>query len=689
MLKPVPMEKASLLVLEEDLEALTRRLHEEGIVQLAESPGDSPLQRRALEGLEDEAEALGSRLGNMISVLGEVSADSVEGGNLINKVAALVRRRPSPEPVDVGVVCGEELIAWCSDKVESLSREVDRLAETLGKDTESRSQLDGYLRLARDLSPIKVPLSSFRRSELTCTLFLYLPEDRVEGFSRACREEMDPVHVSVVSGTARRLVMAMCLAADRTKLLTQVHRFEGELIELPPYDQVPREAEKAILEERARLDGEIKGTRDQIRRIGSEHLGTLRVMSEALSVETERIKAFKLFARTESTVLLSGWVREQDVGKLEETVAACTRDRYVLRTSKPTSSELAQVPIGLVNPRPFSSFEWIVRMYGMPNYREIDPTAFVLPTFAVFFGTCLTDAGYGIILTLVSFFILRRLWGEKVGTAFTLCGLATIMMGWLLGGWFGDFLFNPDYGPKLALFKAAWINPLDNPVSLLALALTMGIIHLILGHVTAILAAARKGKLAQGLVTHLGWSFTLGFGSIFILWYLEITKDTSPLWRTLSTWGLAIGFTMGIAGSMWARSGLTRLAGPVEFMYNILAHIADVISYSRLLALGIAGSVNAMLIDYIIIRIAWPNLPAGASPLRMILVVVVCIALSIGFVLLHLANLGLSCLSGFVHTMRLHFAEYFGKFYEGGGEEFTPFKSKRLLTRAEIGEGGA
>lgn len=688
MFKPVPMEKATVLVLEEDLEALTRRLHEEGVVQLAESPAASPLQRCALEALENEAEALGSRLGSMISLLEEASAANAEGKSLISRVASLVRQRSPPEPVDVGRVCGEELIARCRGKVESISKEVDLLGGKLGKDTERRSQLDGHLRLARDLSPIKVPLSSFRRSELTCTLFFYIPEDRVEGFSRACREDIDPVHVSVVSGTAQRLVMAMCLAADRTKLLTQIHRFEGELIELPPYDQVPREAEKAILEERARLDGEIKSTREGICRIGAEHLGTLKVMSEALSIETERVKAFKLFARTESTVLLNGWVRVQDVGRLEETVAACTRNRYVLRTRKPTSSELPLVPIGLVNPRPFSSFEWIVRMYGMPNYREIDPTAFVLPTFAVFFGTCLTDAGYGIIFTLISFFVLRKIWGEKVGTAFTLCGLATILMGWLMGGWFGDFLFNPEYGPKIALFKAAWSNPLENPISLLALALTMGIIHLMLGHVTAILAAARKGKLAQGLVTHLGWCFTLGFGSIFILWYLEITNDTSPFWRTLSTWGLAVGMTMGIVGSTWARSGFTRFAGPVEFMYNVLSHIADVISYSRLLALGIAGSVNAMLIDYIIIKTAWPSLSAGASVPRMLLVVLVWVVLSIGFVLLHLANLGLSSLSGFVHTMRLHFAEYFGKFYEGGGEEFAPFKSKRLLTRAEIGEGG-
>ncbi len=687
MFRPVRMKRVNALVLDEDLQTLTRVLHEEGIMQLSEPPPALPLQRQALEEFERKAEGIGSRLASMISLLEEASTPRGEAKSLVGRIAGLLREKPAPEPVDLGEAWGEELMAWCSGEVDSVSKELDQLAATLGKDTERMSELEEHLRLLRDLSPLNVPLSSFRRSELTCTLFFYLPEDRVADFSRACKEEVDPVQVSVISGRALKLVMAMCLAGQRTKLLTQVHRFEGELVELPPYDQVPRVAEEHVLSEKARLEGEIRETRDRIALIAEKHLGMLRVMHEALAIELERIRAFRLFARTENTVFLSGWVREQDVGRLDEAIASCTRGRYVLRTCDPTDDDLARVPVSLANPSPFSNFEWIVKMFGMPNYGEVDPTPFVLPTFAVFFGTCLTDAGYGIVLTLISFFLLRRLWGEKLGGAFTICGLATILMGWLMGGWFGDFLFNREYGPRIAFFRAAWSNPLESPTSLLALALTMGVMHLMLGHITAILTAARKGRLAQGAVTHLGWCFTLGFGSIFVLWYLEITKNTSPAWRTLSTWGLAIGIAMGILGGVWERKGLMRLGAPVQFIYSILSHTADVISYSRLLALGIASSVNAMLIDYIIIGTAWPGLSAGASPLRVLTVVLVCTALVIGFVFLHLANMGLSCLSGFVHTMRLHFAEYFGKFYEGGGEEFAPFKSKRLLTKASMGGG--
>jgi V/A-type H+-transporting ATPase subunit I len=266
------------------------------------------------------------------------------------------------------------------------------------------------------------------------------------------------------------------------------------------------------------------------------------------------------------------------------------------------------------------------------------------------------------------------------------CGLATIVMGWLFGGFFGNVMFSEEYGPRIAFFRAAWVNPLEGTgaVKILSLALLLGIIHLMLGHVTAIMVSARQGRLLKGLVTHLGWCLTLSFGSIFVLWYLNMTEAT-PAWQALSTWGMAVGICVGVIGYMWERSGSARAAGPAQFMYDILGHVADVISYSRLLALGISSAVNAFLIDLIIFKFAWPKFSGG--PLTVAISVLLAIVLIIGFVMLHLVNMGLNCLSGFVHTMRLHFAEYFGKFYESGGDEFTPFKSERSLTAVKFPEG--
>ena len=694
MFKPAPMSKVSALILDEDLEALTTRMHEEGLVQLSESQASTPLGRHEVKDLENRVSMLGSKVERMISLLEDARSKRIEKEGFLVKAKNLIRSGGAPVHRLIDMGSTEATVNWCSEGIKDLSPGLDHLGERLRKSMDRELKLNEELHLIRDLLPIKVPLRRFRRAEMISAFFFYLPADRVEHFISSSKDQVDPVHISVVSGTTIRLLMVMGLGSDRVKILTQIHRFDGELIEIPHYDEVPARVETEILEEIKRLDREIEETRDEIYDIAVKHLDDLKVLAEVLTIEEERIEALKLFSRTEHTILLHGWVPEKDLEKFERAVSSSTRGRYVLRSSIPTPEESASVPISLNNRWPFNSFEWVTKMYGMPHYKEVDPTPLIVPTFAVFFGTCLTDAGYGLILAFVSFFFLRKMWGEKVGMAFTLCGLATILMGWLTGGWFGNILYSEDYGPMIPFFKAAWVDPIskEGAIPFLALVLLMGIIHLVLGHITAIMSAGRKGRLIKGMVTHIGWILTIVFGSISILWSLlggVSGWEASETWKNISTWGMVTGIVMGVVGYAWERSGAARVAGPVQFMYDILGHIADVISYSRLLALGISTAVNAYLIDLIILDFAWPSLAAGAGPLRIILAVLLGIVLSIGFVFLHLANMGLNCLSGFVHTMRLHFAEYFSKFYEAGGDEFIPFKSKRSLTAVSVSEGAS
>jgi V/A-type H+-transporting ATPase subunit I len=684
------MMRVSLLILEEDLEAFTRCLHEEGLVQLLECSTEGSLGRHEVREIDNEIGLLSSRIDRMVNLLDEARQAGVEGGSFLDRIKNMVSASPPSEPRSVDLDTVKGTLQWCRDKVDPIAPELDRLGEVLRSAREERSSREGDLGLVRDLLPVKVPLASFRSAELTSSIFFYLPADRVETFQAAAREQISPVHISVISGATKRLLMAMSLEGDRVKLLTQIHRFEGEIIDLPPYDGVPSEVEGEILSIIENLDGRIRDTTGDIQRLAADNLDDLLVVQEVVNIERERINALKLLARTSRTTLFRGWVPESDVKRLEDVTSSLTSGRYVLKKEKPRDEEYTEVPIRLANRWPFNSFEWVTKMYGMPSYREIDPTALLLPTFIVFFGTCLSDAGYGIILATLSFFVLRKVWGEQMGLSLTLCGLATILMGWLMGGWFGNILYSGSwgYGPMIPLFKAGWKDPLasDGAVAVLSLSLLMGIIHLMLGHVTAIMVYARQNKLIKGLVVHVGWCLTLAFGSIFILWYLNLT-EANATWQQLSTWGMTIGIIMGIAGYIWDRSGPARAAGPAQFLYDILGHIADVISYSRLLALGISSAVNAFLIDLIIFQYAMPTLGPDAGVIRIVIAVVLGVLLAIGFLMLHLVNMGLNCLSGFVHTMRLHFAEYFGKFYESGGDEFTPFKSERSLTKVDAPEG--
>ncbi len=688
MFKPRSMSKVSILLLDQDLERFTREAQERGLLQFTESPSVESMERQDVRDMRSRIADLQSKVDRAVSVLEDAREEKAEAGGMSQRLKGMVGIQEPPEPLELEFGSVEDQTEWCSSKVEDIHEEVQRFGNTMERIADQRSKLEAALGLIREMLPVKVPLSRFRESDLTSTFFFHLPSETVEPLTQACKDNLDPVHVTVVSGTATVLVMAMCLEEDRNRLLTQIHRFEGEIIELPSYDGRPREIEEDILSELEELEEERSEVTDRIYTIAAERLDDLKITQEVLGIEEERLETLEMLSRTESVVYVRGWVPEDELRELDELVSRTTSGRYVLRSDS-EFEEGEDPPTDLDNPGVFSSFEWITKMYGMPNYGEVDPTIFVAPTFAVFFGTCLTDAGYGIILALVSFLVLRKAWGKELGTAFTLCGLGTVLMGWLTGGWFGNILYSGQYGygPQLAFFKAPWIDPIEDPVSLLVLALMMGIVHLMLGHATAIMSSHRKGNLVQGLITHIGWLLTLSFGSIFITWYLEITT-ANAFWRTISTWGTGIGASMGIIGYILEREGSAMVASIPQFLYDILSHIADVISYSRLLALGISTGVNALLIDYIVVDIAWPSLSSGAGAGEIAIFALVSVALALGFVVLHLVNMALNCLTGFVHTMRLEFAEYFGKFYEGNGDEFSPLKAERTLTKSANPGGG-
>jgi V/A-type H+-transporting ATPase subunit I len=332
-------------------------------------------------------------------------------------------------------------------------------------------------------------------------------------------------------------------------------------------------------------------------------------------------------------------------------------------------------------------------MYGLPRYDEIDPTSFLTVSFPIFFGIALSDAGYGLALAA---FMLSGVWIAKAFPPYlrkmmALCGITTVVVSLFIGGWFG-------FGEGL------WTKPTEQPIPLLKLAIFIGIAHLVIalglaGILKDLRRRDRKRVVFERiprtmiLLGFFGLVFSIlgvglhEFGIAYRFPRMELFTAFNPLaqapavvqaFRALFYGGLILGAT----GAVLTAKGLReRIGGPINVVYGITGLVADVTSYTRLLALGIATGVVAFSIN-LIISIFWgwlvaPNL--SLSP-ALILGVVSAVALAFLFVVAHAFNIFINTLGGFIHTMRLHFAEFFGKFYEGGGERFTPFKAKRRLT---------
>ncbi len=379
------------------------------------------------------------------------------------------------------------------------------------------------------------------------------------------------------------------------------------------------------------------------------------------------------------TFAFEAWVVESKFSSLKKWVENSFVGEVAFEKSSLKKGEVA--PTLMKNPIWVRSFEPIVEMFGMPQKDEVDPTPFVSPFFLIFFGTCLSDVGYGLILVVAASFFL--LFGKMSSVAkdmlrlLFLSGLFAIFGGVLLGSWFG---MTPELAPSL-LLKADWLNselpfrgqlldPMSGsgPLTFLIISIIMGAVQLLSGLLVSFVQKMIAKDFAAAICDSLGWFFFIGS-----LLFFGATKSVislahlAPLASNLAIGGCVfLILTGGREQKNWIMKPISGLLG----LFGVTGYLSDLLSYSRLMALGLAtGVVGGAM-----------NLTAGIlgsmMPFLILKIVVVTLVLLSG----HLLNFALSLLGAFVHSGRLQFIEFFGKFYEGGGARFSPFlREKKYL----------
>ena len=388
--------------------------------------------------------------------------------------------------------------------------------------------------------------------------------------------------------------------------------------------------------------------------LANEHLPQLKIISDYLLWQKERSDVAGGAPRTSTCAVFEGWCPEKSVDKIRQIIKKQTK-MFSLTEVAPRKGEAAPVEIfnsGLARP-----FEAVTRLYGLPGNKDLDPTPYLAGFFFIFFGFCLTDVGYGMILATLTGFIL---WRYRVrGATKTLIqllflgGIASLLMGVIFSGYMGiDTSRLPQFLQKMALF-----DPLNNPIPVFYVALALGVIHILFGLILSIVRCAKNGNLLEGVLDHGPWIMlflSLGF------WGAEsygIIGTNFGIWAIYASLA-ALVLTQGRKEKSWL---LKPLKG-VMSLYDSVGYFSDILSYSRLLALGLATSALAFAVNLIaqIIGDMLPPLVGG---------VVAVVILIVG----HLFNLMVNALGAFIHSARLQFVEFFGKFIEGSGREFKPF----------------
>lgn len=482
--------------------------------------------------------------------------------------------------------------------------------------------------------------------------------------------ELDAVYAQIISaGSDLTCVMIICLKRDAEKL-DDALRSCGFVRPAAPSKQSPDERRKILEQQAALAQNEIDQAKAEIASCAHAQ-EQLRFMADYFTMRAEKYGMINRLAQTKNTFLLSGYVPEKYARAVESELT----QKYEAAVSLEQPGEREQAPVLLQN-NPFSApVETVLESYSLPSKREIDPTTIMSVFYYVLFGMMLSDAGYGIIMTIGCAVALMKLKGlegtmKKMVNMFFWCGLSTTFWGFMFGGFFGDavaVISSTFFGSSVTL-EPLWFNPVDDPIRLLVFSFLMGIIHLFTGLAIQFYQYVREKKIMDAIYDVVFWYLFVGGGIVYLL-TMDMITSMMGLSFTLSA-GVgtvaAVCALIGAAGVVFtggreSKNPVKRMLKGLYSAYNVTGYLSDILSYSRLLALGLATGVIAQVFNKM-------GSMAGGGVVGAIVFILV-------FIVGHALNLGINLLGAYVHTNRLQFVEFFGKFYEGGGHAFTPFSA--------------
>ncbi len=467
-------------------------------------------------------------------------------------------------------------------------------------------------------------------------------------------------------GGKRKRVLLACLPEDEREAaaLASAHGFEELAVpELPGRAEERtselEQKERGLLERQEVLRAKILEQAHLHHRRAVALLGYRESLRERQNTETK-------FARSKKLLLVTGYIRTKDVHIMEDMLKA-EFPQYATIYKEPSPDE--DVPVSLTLNALFRPVQLLTNMFGLPNYFAFDPTPYIVLNFLLFFGICFSDVIYGVVLMGLSFCLMRRyrlnqgLW--NFFCLFFYAGASTTVCGALTGGWAGD-LYKPEYlgegNPLLYMKeKLSVFDPLDSILVALVLVLGLGIINQFYALSLRMYREYRMGRPLDALLDGGLWLIFLS-GLVILIGHVFIAMPPNTV---TAGKGMAVLGTFGLVLSQGRREkgvaakvivGLVSIYG-ITGTYGSTMFISDIISYSRLLALGLTTSIIAMSFNIIAAMLG------SAGTIFFIL------ALIVG----HVLNFAICIIGAFVHPARLIMLEFFGRFYEAGGIRFRPF----------------
>lgn len=383
------------------------------------------------------------------------------------------------------------------------------------------------------------------------------------------------------------------------------------------------------------------------------HAPRFEELSDYLAVLIEREEVSQRVPVTGRLFALEGYIPAH----LAKGTQKGLEETYCVSLQMKPADRAKDYPILLHNNPLVRPYEAITDMFSAPAATEVDPAPAVAPFYCLFFGMMFSDIAYGLIFCLMTGFLIWKVKVQgnfrKMCQVFFQCGLSSIVFGALFGGFFGNLI--NEFSNNTVVFNPLWFDPLKDPTRLMLWSIVLGVLHIFVGLGVKIKILIATDRWQEAVFDVAPWYFILGGLGLWVAGYSLHADTYTLIGKYAALFGAVVVLLMAGRPS-W--NPILRLLKGFGSLYGITAYFSDVMSYTRIMALALSTSVIAMVVNIL-------SLLPGKSIFGLIFFAVVAL-------LGHTMNLALSALSAYVHTTRLHYVEFFGKFLDGGGRVFSP-----------------
>ena len=445
------------------------------------------------------------------------------------------------------------------------------------------------------------------------------------------------------SDRSLRYLLVMCHGSVKERALSALRDLGFSTVSFRGMTGTAKENDKTLTENLVALEKERQEIEQRIAGLGGKREALLEA-SDRAAIALRREEAKSRLVGTDKVFLLEGWLPADRCAEIEKTLKPFT---CAIETREPTEDEYPQVPVQLKNNKLTRPLNMVTEMYSLPAYGTLDPNPLMAPFFILFYGIMMADMGYGLLMMIASVIISKKYRPKGTsGELFSLlglCGISTFIMGALTGGFFGDFLTQlvaiVSPGTVFALPKL--FDPLDDLTMILIGSMALGMVQIVTGMAISLIEKCKRKKFLDAFFEEITWWI------VFIgIALLALGKGAAVLY---------VGCALVLLGPIVQGKGWGRLTGVFGSLYNhVTGYFGDILSYTRLMALMLAGSVIAQVFNML-----------AAMPGNVIAFIIISM-------LGNAMNFGLNLLGCYVHDLRLQCLEFFNKFYVDGGKPFRP-----------------